>query len=335
MEEKKLYPMKFCTLQDSYDWGSETFKIADLGYRDSLVREGWLAGNSISEIMDMYLDQVVGENVFSWWGRQFPVCVRHICVSGSMPLRVNPDDGTAGQRWDFLGKEKLWYVLRCGRDARIMLGFRKDTDATEVWEKCQDGTVGDILNVVAPHAGQVLHIAPGTPHAASGDIEILEIGESSPLDFCMCGWGREVSEEEFDPSLDFVDALDFIGYGAYRDTTPSPERTGAAERLLSLRQFEVSRIKLADTLRFKGAEESSFVLYSCISGDASIRIDEAGKEAVFALKAGETVLVPADCPDFLIVPEAAGTLLLETTVPFRTEQDAYINPDAEENLGEE
>ena len=335
MEEKKLYPMKFCALQDSYDWGTETFKIADLGYRDSLVREGWLAGNAISEIMDMYVDQIVGENVFSWWGRQFPVCIRQLKVSGKMPLRVNPDDETAGQRWDFLGKEKLWYVVRCGRDAQVMLGFRKSTDASEVWEKCQDGTVGDILNVIAPHAGQVLRIAPGTPHAASGDIEILEIGESSPLDFCMCGWGREVSEEEFDPALEFVDALDFIDYGAYSDTTPAPQMAGAAEKLLSISQFEVSRIKLTDALRFQGAEEESFVLYSCISGEASIHVDLAGVEVPFALKAGETVLVPADCPDFLIVPEASGTVLLETTVPFRMEQDAYINPEAPGSLEEE
>ena len=59
-EEKKLYPFKFCTLQDDYPWGSEEFRLADLGYRDSLVREGWLAGNSIAEVMDTYLDRVVG-----------------------------------------------------------------------------------------------------------------------------------------------------------------------------------------------------------------------------------------------------------------------------------
>ena len=62
-EEKKLYPFKFCTLQDDYPWGSEEFKLADLGYRDSLVREGWLAGNSLAEVMDTYLDRVGGDNV--------------------------------------------------------------------------------------------------------------------------------------------------------------------------------------------------------------------------------------------------------------------------------
>ena len=77
MEElKKLYPMKFCALQDEYSWGSEEFKLADLGYRDSLVRDGWLAGNSLGELMDTYLDRVTGDRLYQYYGRQFPVCVR-------------------------------------------------------------------------------------------------------------------------------------------------------------------------------------------------------------------------------------------------------------------
>ena len=134
-EEKKLYPFRFCTLQDDYPWGSEEFRLADLGYRDSLVREGWLAGNSIAEVMDTYLDRVVGEAAYDAYGRQFPVCVRLLHVRGRMPLRVHPDDETAAQRYDFLGKEKLWYVLRAGKDARLMAGFRRDADAGEFYAK--------------------------------------------------------------------------------------------------------------------------------------------------------------------------------------------------------
>ena len=66
MEERKLYPIKFCTLQDDYSWGSEEFKLADLGYRDSLVREGWLAGNSLGELMDTYMDRISGDNSYEY-----------------------------------------------------------------------------------------------------------------------------------------------------------------------------------------------------------------------------------------------------------------------------
>ena len=327
--------MKFCTIRDEYDWGAEIFKLADLGYRDSLVREGWLAGNAISEIMDMYVDRVVGEKVFEFWGRQFPVCVRQLEVRGKMALRVNPDDETAAQRWDFLGKEKIWYVLRCGKGAGISLGFIKDTDAGEVFAKCADGTVGDIINHVAPHQGQFFHIPSGTPHAAEGDIDILEIGESSPLDFCMCNWGKEVSELEFDPSLSFEDSLDFIRYSRYKDDLPLEKEENLTRKIISISQFRICRIRLESPLQIRNGDSGSFILYSCVSGEASVQTEIDGKESLYNIKAGETMLVPDDCQEFFLLPIAKDTVLLETTIAERTVDDPYINPEAEPALPED
>ena len=321
-EEKKLYPFKFCTLQDDYPWGSEEFKLADLGYRDSLIREGWLAGNSVAELMDTYLDRVVGDNVYEYYGRQFPVCVRLLRVRGRMPLRVHPDDETAAQRYDFLGKEKLWYVLRAGADARLMVGFRRDTDAAEVYAKCLDGSVEDILNVVAPHAGQCLHIPAGTPHAAAGDVEILEIGESSPMDFCLCGWGEEVHPDEFDPALTLVDALDFMSYRKFQSASPQ------GDSIVDLPQLCVHRIPLTVALAVSSSEAASFTLYSCTQGAAILQLPVAGGSLDYPLKAGETMLVPAECTEFRLLPAERDTLLLETTV-VRNDADPYIDPAAD------
>lgn len=335
-EEKKLYPFRFCTLQDDYPWGSEEFKLADLGYRDSLVREGWLAGNSIAEVMDTYLDRVVGDNVYEYYGRQFPLCVRLLRVQGRMPLRVHPDDETAAQRYDFLGKEKVWYVLRAGRDARLQLGFRRDTDASEVYAGCLDGSVADLLNGIAPHAGQCLHIPAGTPHAASGDVEILEIAESSPMDFCLCGWGEEVHPDEFDTSLTLVEALDFVDYRRYRQAFPDRTAGDApgSERLADLPQLRLDRLTLGAPLQIR-REGGPFLLYSCVRGAASVQLPLAGGQTLdFALRAGETMLVPAECLEFNLVPTERDTVLLESTV-IRADADPYINPAAEATLPED
>jgi mannose-6-phosphate isomerase len=338
-EEKKLYPVKFCTLQDDYPWGSEEFKLADLGYRDSLIREGWLAGNSLAELMDTYLDRVVGDNVYEYYGRQFPVCVRVLHVKGRMPLRVHPDDETAAQRYDFLGKEKLWYVLRAGADARLMVGFRRDTDAAEVYAKCLDGSIEGVLNVIAPHAGQCLHIPAGTPHAAAGDVEILEIGESSPMDFCLCGWGEEVHPDEFDPALTLVDALDWIDYRRFGDSPVKPANDGkdlapGATRLVDLPQLRVDRIPLSTPLQVR-REVGPFLLYSCVKGAASVQLPLAGGQQLdFPVKAGETLLVPAECAEFVLGPTERDTILLETTV-VRNDADPYINPSAAPTLPED
>ena len=346
-EERKLYPFRLCTLQDDYPWGSEEFSLADLGYRDSLVREGWLAGNSLSELMDTYLDRVVGDGVYEFYGRQFPLCVRHLTCRGRMPLRVHPDDETAAQRYDFLGKEKLWYVLRAGTGARILAGFRRDTDASEVYAKCLDGSVEDLMNVIAPHAGQALRIPAGTPHAAFGDLEILETGESSPLDFCLCGWGEEVHPDEFDPALTLVDALDFIDYRAFRGDSPiglrhSPAPTGespssdipGAEPLVTLPQLHVERLPLSAPMEIS-RETGPFLLYSCVRGAASVQLPlPGGQRAPFALNFGETILVPAEVAAFTLVPTERDTVLLESTV-VPDDTDPYINPAAAATLPED
>ena len=341
-QEKKLYPFRFCTLKDEYGWGVEEFKLADLGYRDSLVADGWLAGNSIGEIMDMYMDRVVGENVFNRYGRQFPFEVKLLRVKGRTPLMVHPDDETASQRYDFLGKEKLWYVVSAGRDARLMIGFRKDTDASEVYEKCIDNTIDGIMNVIAPIEGQSFHIPPGTPHSACGDIVIAEISESSPLDFCMCGWGEEVSTDEFDESLNLVDALDFINYAQFKGDGGAHDHHHHHEgsllhKLTDLPQFTVHKLDLRDPLHTYSGQFDSPVCYICIKGEASVQVklsEELGN-VPYVIKEGETLMVPAEVPDYIIAPLQTGTTLLETIVEKREEEDPYINPDAPASLDDD
>ncbi len=333
-DEKKLYPFRICTILDEYGWGQDEFKLADLGYRDTLVRDGWLAGNSISEVMDTYMDRVVGDNVFGTYGRQFPVQLKYIHVNGRMPLRVHPDDETASQRYDLLGREKLWYVAKAGRDAKLMIGFNEDTDAGTVYSKCLDNSICDILNVFTPEEGEYFRIEPGVPHAAGGEMLIIEVSESSPLDFCMCGWGDEVSEEEFDPSLSLVDALDFINYGRYAGAV-SEEKAGVVRKILSIPQFTVAKVYADDPLKISSDNFDSFTLYNCVSGGASIQMDILGQTARFGFNEGDTMLVPAECPDFTLVPVQKGTRILEVTLPDCEEPDPYINPDVPANPPEE
>lgn len=313
-----MYPLKFCRVRDEYEWGSESFLLADLGYRDTPVREGWLAANGMGEVMETYMDRVVGDNVYEFYGRQFPVCVRHLEVKGRMPLRVSPDDVVAGERFDLLGKEKLWYVQRCGQDARVMLGFKEDSNAAAVYEACLDGSVGRLLNVVVPHAGQWFHIPPGTVHSACGDVEILEVAESSPVDICMCGWGCPVSTEEFDSSLSLADALDFIDYKAFVADAPS-------DVIIDIPQFRIERLDLGAVLHSRADAPCSFVLYTGLSGSAAVQVDVCGRTAAFPFGRNEVVLVPAESEDFRLVPLTEGTSVLEIAVPYITEKDSYLN----------
>ena len=91
-EEKKLYPLRFCSIQDEYVWGKDEFILADLGYRDSLVKDGWLAANTISEVMDTYLDRVVGDRVYEMYGRQFPCLDGGFDENEPVDVVIRPED---------------------------------------------------------------------------------------------------------------------------------------------------------------------------------------------------------------------------------------------------
>ena len=318
-EEKKLYPLRLIDLQDAYAWGTDTFKIADLGYRDSIVSDGWLAANELSEVMETYMDRVVGDHVFQVYGRQFPVQVKTIKCEGRMPLRVHPDDEIASQRYDALGREKLWYVTKASSDARLCLGWSQATDASDLIAGLQDGSIESRINMVPVKAGDSVIIKPGTVHGAVGSLEIVEVSESSALDFCVYPWGQPLSKDEFDDGLTLIDALDFIDYGPYKPAeTPGADKQGA-RFLADLPQFTVRKFDLRDPLHITGGDHNSYAVYHCLYGRASVKVELLE----YTLEAGQTLLVPAEVDDFILQPLAQTTSVLEIMTEYKPSEETY------------
>ena len=341
MEEKKLYPFRLTCIEDTYPWGSEEFRLADLGYRDTFVHDGWLSGSTLGELMETYLDRVTGEHVFDAFGVQFPFQIRRLNVKGRMPLRVSPEDETARDRYDHLGKEKLWYVVSADKGSRLLIGFRRDTDASELYAECLEGNPVKLLNTLEPRAGQFFYIPAGTPHCAFGPMTIVEVSESSALDFCLCDWGNDVGEE-FDETLNIIDALDFIKYEQYPERLLSgnaggcgprsifPERVAeqrgegrlsasvpGIETLLQLPHFTVSKVDLKQPLSIGNAESDTCIAYTSVKGSFEIQTTpevSPDSERLLAATEGETVLIPAETASFILAPRSSDAVLLEVMV---------------------
>ncbi len=321
MEEKKLYPFRLTRIEDNYPWGSEEFRLADLGYRDTFVHDGWLSGNTMGELMETYLDRLTGDHVFDSFGLQFPFQIRRIHVKGRMPLRVSPDDETARDRYDHLGKEKLWYVVSADKGSRLLIGFRRDTDASELYQECLEGNPVKLLNTLEPRAGQFFYIPAGTPHCAFGPMTIVEVSESSALDFCLCGWGNDHGDE-FDPALNIIDALDFIKYDQYPEallTGHAAEDTDipGVKNLLKLGQFSVNKVELRAALSIDNTASETCLAYTSIKGSFEIQTTpevSPDSERLLAATEGETVLIPSETTSFILAPRSADATLLEVMV---------------------
>ena len=326
MEQKKrLYPMKFKPETVEHPWGKETFVIADLGMVDTAVSEGWLAGNSISDIMETYIERISGEQVYGYYGRQFPVMVSLLEINGVMPALCHPDDEAAAQRYDALGRRTFWHILEAGPDARIRLGFSKEISAQELYERCLNGTVRDALESFSPEAGDSVHIEPGTVYSAEGKMRILSISESSAIAFTLYDPSDISEESHIAEALDLIRRDKSDGSGIIRRSSPAFEH----ETLLSSPEFKVSRISASSPVAITSGQ--SFTVCICIGGALAIREHPSGDAAAadVLMKKGDVVLIPADLERFFLVPTERDTEVLEISAGERDDIDSYINPDTE------
>jgi len=297
-EEKKLYPFRMIPIAEVE---GETVQLADLGYQDSQIRNGWLSATTISEVMEMYMDRIVGDRLFAWYGRQFPVLVRAIdSCRARTPLMVCPDDEIAEQRYDALGKEKVWYILSVTPGAELFLGFAAETDATSLYTACMEGSADMLLHKVKPVPGQFYHIAPGVVHAARG-VRYIEVAESSPLDFKIYNWGLPASGDDFDDTLNLEAAIDFIDY---KKSTIDGKGSNAI--------FSVREIPLNAPVRVASAPSEGPVVYSCVRGEAAIQTEgNSSQMESMRFASGEAVLIPSEVSTFIAAPCETDTLLLE------------------------
>lgn len=361
-QNKQLYPIKFIAIPSRRPWGGdsliktlgksfvevdadgnekpltvnerigESWEVADMGSQDSVVENGWLAGNTISELMETYLDRIVGDDAFDYYGTQFPLLIKFLDINDKLSVQVHPDDEVAQERYDSLGKAEIWYVMDAKPGAHVYMGFNRDVTPQELYDRCHNGTVEEILNVIYPKKGDSILITPGTVHAADGGLLIAEIQESSDMTFRLYDWGRE-----FNPAtarkMHLDEAMDVIDYKKYN---PEMFRKGPlwgdeaakddeVSTVLAKRpEFTVSKIKVDDPLKVSTETFGSFVIYVCPEGEASIQVPlNDGKMESYTIRKGDTYLVPADMPDFYIVPRQKGTILIEGMVEKREIKDSY------------
>lgn len=298
MEDKKLYPMRLL--------GTEK------GYMETLVGGGWLGGTTLDELMELYMDRVTGEDVFRWYGLLFPVQMRRLRLEDGMPLTVHPGDEVAQPRFDALGKEKWWHVLKAGENSRLHLGLQKDCDATTLWNALNGGNAAGVLNTVVPQEGACYSIPAGTIHGAEGELELVEVCQSSELDFRL-------------PEM-LEDAMDFIDYRKY-----AADNRGNGSTLLQLPQFSVSRLALKEALPVRGAITDAYTLFYALDGGFRA-VTENGE--ITEVPRDGILLVPAEVGDYSLEPTDSESVLLAVTTERREESDDITyhgDPDSDED----
>ena len=164
--KKAIYPIKFIPQPRERVWGGrrlaaqfhkpfdpdavigESWEVSGFEDDSSVIENGWLEDNPLFDVIETYMDEIVGEDNYKRFGNEFPVLVKLLDIQERLSVQVHPDDETAFDRHNSYGKTEAWYVLEADPTARIYMGFNKDLDMHEFLDRCAAGTLEEVLNVV-------------------------------------------------------------------------------------------------------------------------------------------------------------------------------------------
>ena len=309
-----LYPIKFIPRLKERLWGGkellqrvkahsgakinpelaygESWDLSAVEGEESKVANGFLKRNTIEEIIEVYMGNLIGEHNYDRYGLTFPLLIKSLDCHDVLSVQVHPDDELAMERHNSYGKTEMWYVAGCEPGATLYVGF-KDRSITreEYLAAVNEDRLDEVLNRVEVKVGDTFFIPAGTVHALGKGIEVVEIQQTSDITYRIYDWNR-VDESgqprELHTAL-AVDAIDFASDGD-KCHVRYQTKSNQAVKLVDCPYFTTNIISLDGSRTFDYASLDSFVLYICTDGEADITLDGTTEH----LTPFELVMIPAE-----------------------------------------
>jgi mannose-6-phosphate isomerase len=328
----RLYPLKFRPIIKDKMWGGtklrdllnkktktdkagESWEISCVPKDISVVCNGFLKGNALEELIEVYMGDLVGDSVYDKFGLTFPLLIKFIDANDALSIQVHPNDKLAKKRHQSFGKTEMWYIVESGTDAEIIVGFNQSVDKQLYKKHLAGKTIQDILNKEKVHPGDVFFLPAGRIHAIGAGVLLAEIQQTSDITYRIYDFDRiddsgKTRELNTEMALDAIDYTECPAYKTTFDKTPD-----VSNRILQCRYFTANYIELTRAFEKDYNELDSFVVFMCLEGSFSLHYYEKEAEVI---QKGETVLLPAEIRNIRLVPESGARLLeiyIETGSP--------------------
>ena len=305
--ENNLYPIKFLPIVKPKIWGGESWQISGVEGDVSVVGNGFLAGNTLDELLEVYMGDLVGDAVYEKFGNEFPLLIKFIDARDRLSVQVHPGDELAAERHNSFGKTEMWYVLDCEDGAELINGFNREMSKDEYLDALNNGRLLDILNKVKVKRGDVFFIPAGRVHGIGGGNHIAEIQQTSDVTYRIYDYDRRDSNgnsRELHTEL-AVDAIDYKLYDNYR--TDYVAEVNSTVNVVDCKYFTTNVFECDAPVEKDFPEIDSFIIYMCTAGGCRIECEESEKPV--EIKCGETVLIPAAIKNLCFIPDGKTTLL--------------------------
>jgi mannose-6-phosphate isomerase len=312
-----LYPLKFKPRFQEKIWGGtrlksalgldfsplsncgEAWALSGVTGHQTRVTNGFLAGNDLNEVLEVYMDELIGEKPYEKFGNEFPILVKFIDATDWLSIQVHPDDELAAKRGLGNGKTEMWYVIEAGAGAELISGFNRPADQALYLQYLEERRLPEILNIENVSAGDVFFMPAGRVHALGPGVMLAEIQQTSDTTYRIYDWDRvDKDGKARDLHIDeALEAIDFTFHEHYR--TPYEARRNEPVELVTCHAFSTHLLDLDRPWEADLGDLDSCVVCVCIAGGGVVITPEG--ETLIA--PGETVLLPAITETALFRPE--------------------------------
>lgn len=300
----KLYPLQFEPILKERIWGGtklktilnkpiisditgESWEISTVEGDISVVSNGFLAGKSLNYLIQTAPVDILGKEVYKRFGTQFPLLFKYLDAREDLSIQVHPNDELAKKRHNSFGKTEMWYIMQADENARIIVGFKEKSNATEYVENLKNKTLLAILDDVIVKSGDVFFLETGTVHAIGAGLVVAEIQQTSDITYRLYDFDRvDAAGNERELHVDL--ALDAINYNKVDTFKSYDKEINQSNTIVDCPYFTTNFLALDGEKQMLN-NGNSFSVYMCIEGTFEIEFENSR----FQYKKGDTVLIPA------------------------------------------
>ncbi|SEA89844.1 mannose-6-phosphate isomerase, type 1 [Flavobacterium gillisiae] len=315
---KKIYPLQFDPILKERIWGGEKLKtvlnkpisskitgesweLSTVEGDVSVIANGELKGKSLTEVIDEAPNEILGTEVYERFGKQFPLLFKYLDAREDLSIQVHPNDALAKKRHNSFGKTEMWYIMQADPEARIIVGFKEDSNANEYVEKLKSNDLLSILDSVNVKEGDVFFLETGTVHAIGAGLVVAEIQQTSDITYRIYDFDR-IDAQGNTRELHVDLALEAINYEKVDTHKEYLEEENQSNSIVNCPYFTTNFIPLSDTINISKTG-NSFTVYMCIDGAFEIEYDMN----MYQYQKGDTVLIPA-AMDYYVMSGKASIL---------------------------
>lgn len=322
-----LYPLKFIPILKEKIWGGdylyskldkganpeakvgESWEISCVDDNVSVVSDGVLKDNTLAELIEVYMGDLVGDKVYDKFGLQFPILIKFIDAQADLSVQVHPDDALANKKYHSPGKTEMWYVLEADKEAKIIAGFDKNASPLELQQALDNNSVSQLLRADQAQAGDVFFVPAGRIHTIGAGNVVIEIQQSSDITFRVYDFNRRDADGNT-RQLHVTESLEALNYKALDNyKTPYEAEINKPANLTKCDHFTSNILSFDQKVGRDYYFLESFVVLICTEGKFDIEY-EGGD--VVSMKQGETVLLPAIIRECFFNPRSKQASFIET-----------------------